>query len=173
LRVTGRKKDLLCMSHGNNVAPQPIEDAIKAECLLLSEALVYGEGRDVLVALVTLDQDALSAWAREQAIAFGDAAELVRSPEVTGLVARAVERVNASQARYKQVHRFAILPNGFSVAGGELTMTLKVRRAVAAEKYASVIERMYAELGPDPLEAPAPHRPEERCTADDDTETDA
>ena len=142
LRITDRKKDLIKTSGGSYVAPQHIENLLKADPFI-SQAVVEGERRPYPVALVTVNADELAALARAQGLGDKPAQELVRHPAVVERVRRTVEAVNAQLASYAQVKRFAVLPGDFTQDGGELTPTLKIKRRDVRAKYADVIESLY------------------------------
>ena len=144
--ITDRKKDIIVTAGGKNVAPQNIESDLKAQPLL-SQALVFGDRRPYLVALLTLDEQAAARVAAEHG-STGSAAEVAASPEIRALVEQMVEKVNAPRARHEQVKRFAILPRDFSQEAGEVTPTLKLRRRHCEQLYAGVIDDLYA-AGPD------------------------
>ncbi len=138
LRITGRKKDIIITAGGKNIAPANIEAALK-DLPLVSQAVVIGDRRRFLSALLTIDPEAA---ARE----LGDV-ELSRpmdAPALLDALQRGVDAVNARFARVEHVRKFTVLPGDLSVEGGELTPTLKVKRAVVADKYGPQIEAMYA-----------------------------
>jgi long-chain acyl-CoA synthetase len=141
LTITGRKKDILITAGGKNVAPKNIEAALKSH-RLVGEAVVVGDRRKFLSAILTLDPEAAAAFAEERGL---DAARLADAPSVRGEIQRAIDAVNAELARVEQVKKFTILERPLSIEGGELTPTLKVKRKVVNEKYAAQIEAMYAE----------------------------
>jgi long-chain acyl-CoA synthetase len=124
LVLTGRKKEIIVTSGGKNIAPKLIESMLKREPGI-GEAVLVGDGRDYLTALIVLDDD------------------LQRGEEANDLVAAAVGRVNERLSRVEHVRRFEILPRPLSIDGGELTPTLKVKRAVVEERYAGLIDGMY------------------------------
>ena len=142
LRITDRKKDIIVTAGGKNVAPQNLENALKSRALV-SEALVVGDRRPYVVALVTLDPEALSAWAAAHGVD-GDAPALARSEGVREAVQAIVDEVNRDAPRFEQIKRFAILPREFSAAEGEVTPTLKLKRRVCEQHFAAEIERLYA-----------------------------
>lgn len=142
LVITGRKKDLIITAAGKNISPQELECALEAEPLI-SHAVVIGEGRPYLTALFTLDAEELTRWASARGKLVTPEA-LADDPDVHDVIAAAVARVNASHARVEQIKRWRILPRDFTVAAGELTPTLKVKRAVVAERYRDAIEELYA-----------------------------
>jgi long-chain acyl-CoA synthetase len=142
LTITDRKKDILVTAGGKNVAPQNIENELKTS-RYVSQALVVGDRRRYVAALVTLDADEIGRWAAERGIT-GDVAELSRRPEVRELIEETVDEVNSDRTRFEQLKRFAILPRDFTMEAGEVTQTLKLRRGVVAEHFASEIEELYS-----------------------------
>ena len=124
LTITDRKKDILVTAGGKNVAPQNLENALKTHPVV-SQALVVGDRRPYLAALITLAEEVVQDDAREQ-------------------VERAVEDVNLDLSRFEQIKRFAILPRDFSVEEGEVTPTLKLKRRVCQEHFAAEIEALYS-----------------------------
>ena len=143
LRITGRKKDLIITAAGQNIAPQEIElDLRHSE--LVSEAVVIGEGRRYLTALLTLEADALSTWAHEHG-KVGDYETLSVDPDLHVEIDRIVAAVNDKRSRVEHVRKYRILAHEFTVAAGDMTPTLKVKRNVVNEHYADVIDSMYTE----------------------------
>jgi long-chain acyl-CoA synthetase len=138
LVITGRKKEILITAGGKNITPKNIESALK-EHPLIAEAVVVGDRRKYLTALLILDQDAVARFAGEKGGAASPDAPLVRAE-----LQRVVDDVNGRLARVETVKRFHVLPAPFSIDGGELTPTLKVKRKVVYEKYAREIDAMYA-----------------------------
>jgi long-chain acyl-CoA synthetase len=143
LRITDRKKDLIVTAGGKNVAPQNIENALKTS-KYVSQVLAVGDRRPYIVALVTLDEAEIGAWAAERGIE-GSMEELARNQEVRELVRGLVDEVNRDRTRFEQVKRFAILPRDFSAEHEELTPTLKTKRRNVERNFAGEIERLYAE----------------------------
>ncbi len=143
LRISGRKKDLIINAAGKNISPQNIELDLRHHPLI-SQAVVIGEGRRYLTALITLDAEQAAAWAREQDKPV-DPEALAKDPDVRLAVQAAIDEVNAKRSRVESIRKFRILPNDLSVANGELTPTLKPKRYVVNERYAAVVEEMYAE----------------------------
>ncbi|HEY5822047.1 MAG TPA: long-chain fatty acid--CoA ligase [Propionibacteriaceae bacterium] len=142
LRITDRKKDLIKTSGGKYVAPQKVEGVLKAACPYLSQVLVHGEGRKYVTALLTLDPEAITEWAKGHNVAkSGD--ELAASSEVRDLLAGYVTQANAQLERWETIKRFAVLPNELSVDGGEVTPSLKVRRSAVEKKYADLLDGLY------------------------------
>jgi long-chain acyl-CoA synthetase len=141
--ITGRKKDLIITSSGKNITPVNVESLLR-DRRYITEAVVFGDNRPYLVALLTLDRDESRKLAERVGIA-ADGAAIARSPAIRAEVQREVDEVNAKLARIEQVKRFAILEHDLTQAGGELTPTLKVKRAVVYDKYADVFAGLYGE----------------------------
>lgn len=141
LRISGRKKDIIITVSGKNVAPQGIESDLRNEPLI-SEAVVAGEGRKYLVALITLDTDELTTWAR-QYHKLEDPEALAGDPDLHAEVEAAVERVNSRRSSAEAIRKFRILPRDLTADSGEMTPTMKVKRAVVYDRYAALIDEMY------------------------------
>ncbi|MBO0652108.1 long-chain fatty acid--CoA ligase [Streptomyces triculaminicus] len=141
LTITGRKKDLIITSSGKNLAPSPVEFAIQRS-RFVSRAVMVGDRRPYPVALLTLDAAEVAAWAAREGLDLGEAGP-ARHPEVRRLCQEAVDEANARAARPARIRAFAILNEDFSVENGELTPTLKLRRAVVGERYAAEIDALY------------------------------
>ncbi len=142
LTITDRKKELLVTAGGKNVAPQPIELRLKTDPLV-AEAIVVGDGRPYVAVLIVPDVQALAG--RVGIGSDSDLSTLVLRNDVRTLFDSVVQRVNAELPRHEQLKRFALLPAEFSVATGELTPTLKVKRRVVADRWNTEIEGLYAE----------------------------
>ncbi len=138
LFITGRKKDIIITAGGKNVAPKLIEGALKSHALV-SEAVLIGDRRKYLTALITLDPAAATAFLAER----GQSGPAPASAVVQEAIQAAVDTVNAGLARAEQVKKFTILPRELSIEQGELTPTLKVKRTKVGENFADAIERMY------------------------------
>jgi long-chain acyl-CoA synthetase len=143
LHITDRKKDILVTAGGKNVAPQNIENDLKTS-KYVSQALVVGDSRPYVSALVTLDPVEIARWAAEHSVA-GDTAELAHDERVRELVQGAIDDANRERSRYEQVKRFAILPRDFTMEDGEITPTLKLRRRAVQQHFADEIDALYAE----------------------------
>ena len=141
LTIVGRKKDLIITSSGKNVSPAKIENVLRQQ-RWISQAVVCGERRPYLVALLTLDHEDLPALAKHVG-APGDAIGVASHDAVRVLVEQAVQNVNKELARIEQIKRFTVLPQDFSEARGELTPTLKPKRAMIYDRYAPEIMAMY------------------------------
>ncbi len=142
IKITGRKKDIIITAGGKNITPANLEAEIKQHPLV-SQCVVVGDRRPYLVALVTLDPDETLAYAREHGLA-EDLAELAANPEIKATVEAHVETINQQFARVEQVKKIAILSQDLSQESGELTPTLKVKRAVVTAKHEGEIEALYA-----------------------------
>lgn len=141
LSITGRKKEIIITSGGKNIAPKNIEAALTDQPLL-ADAVIIGEQRRFLTALVTLEQGAAAKLADQLGI---PVTELHTHPGCIAEVQKAVDKVNSLFAKVEHVRKFTILPNNFSTEGGELTPTLKLKRRIIHQKYANEIEAMYSE----------------------------
>jgi long-chain acyl-CoA synthetase len=143
LYITDRKKDLFKLSNGKYVAPQLIESLIK-QSALVNQVVVVGAGRKQPAALVVPDWESLkSALRAEDAYVAVGHAELSRDPKIVKLVQSEIASLTAGLADYERVRRVALLHAEFTIDGGELTPTLKVKRRVVDEKYGDVIEGLY------------------------------
>ena len=142
LHITGRKKDIIVTSSGKNITPANIEAALR-ESRWISQAVVVGDNRPYLVALLTLDPDEARGPGRALELT-PDLAALARDPRVHALIEEDVELANQRFARIEQIKRFAILDHDLTQAGGELTPTLKVKRGIVTERLADEIRALYA-----------------------------
>lgn len=142
LRVTGRKKDIVITSGGKNLTPSLTEFAVQAS-RFVSRAVLVGDRRPYPVALITLDTEEVTAWAERSGIAL--TAPASADPRVRALVREAVDAANAQVSRPARIRAFAVLDEDFTVADGLLTPSLKVRRRAVTERYAAVVERLYAQ----------------------------
>ncbi|HEY1285975.1 MAG TPA: AMP-dependent synthetase/ligase [Solirubrobacterales bacterium] len=142
IKITGRKKDIIITAGGKNITPANLENEIKQHPLA-SQCVVVGDRRPYLVALVTLDPEEAVAYAKEHNLP-DDPAELAADPQIRKALEDHVARVNEKFARVEQVKKIAILPQDLSQESGELTPTMKVKRAVVAQKHEGEIEELYA-----------------------------
>jgi long-chain acyl-CoA synthetase len=144
LTITDRKKDLIVTAGGKNISPQNLENELKSS-KFVSQALVIGDRRSYCVALITLEEPELVKWASVRGLE-GELslAELAGNEQVRELVQGIVDRVNADHSRYEQLKKFTILPRDFTMEDGEVTPTLKLKRRVCQEHFASEIEALYA-----------------------------
>jgi long-chain acyl-CoA synthetase len=142
IKITGRKKDIIITAGGKNITPANLEAEIKQHPLV-SQCVVVGDRRPYLVALVTLDPEEAVKYAQEHDLP-EDPAQLAANPDVKAAIEAHVEKINQDFARVEQVKKIAILPHDLSQESGELTPTLKVKRAVVAQKHEGEIEQLYA-----------------------------
>ena len=142
IKITGRKKDIIITAGGKNITPANLENEIKQHPLV-SQCVVVGDRKPYLVALVTLDPEDAVAYAKENGLP-EDPAQLAVNPEVRKAIEAHVATINEKFARVEQVKKIAILPQDLSQESGELTPTLKVKRAVVASKHEQEIEQLYA-----------------------------
>jgi long-chain acyl-CoA synthetase len=142
IEITGRKKDIIITAGGKNITPANLEAELKQHPLV-SQCVVVGDRRPYLVALVTLDPEDAVAYAREHGLP-EDPEQLASNSDIRATIERHLARVNDKFARVEQVKKIAILPHDLSQESGELTPTLKVKRAVVADKHREEIEQLYA-----------------------------
>ncbi|HJC59469.1 MAG TPA: long-chain fatty acid--CoA ligase [Candidatus Dietzia intestinigallinarum] len=142
LTITGRKKDLIVTAGGKNVSPSQLEDLLTSDPLI-SQAVVVGDNRSYIAALVTIDQETFPGWADKHGKT-GSVADLIQDGDLVGAVQDAVDRANRSVSRAESIRKFKILAAEFSVEGGELTPTLKLKRNVVHDRFADDIENLYA-----------------------------
>ncbi len=144
LSVTGRKKELIVTAGGKNVAPAVLEDRLRAHPLI-SQTMVVGDNRPFIACLITLDPEALDHWKSAHGKpASATAAELATDPDLLAELQEAVDDANKAVSRAESIRKFTVLPSDFTEAGGHLTPSLKVKRAVVAKDYAAEIEALYA-----------------------------
>jgi long-chain acyl-CoA synthetase len=141
VRITGRKKDLIITSSGKNISPTNIENALR-ESRWISQAVVHGDNRSYLVAVLTLDAEEAAALATELGID-GDVAAMSGHPAVQEALQKDVDAANARFARIEQVKKFTVLDKDLSQENGELTPTMKVKRAVVEKRYAETFSSLY------------------------------
>jgi long-chain acyl-CoA synthetase len=143
LKITDRKKDLIVTSGGKNVAPQPIECRLK-RIPYFENVILIGDGRKFVSALIVPNYDALAAWARSHGITFQDTAELIHNREIYNMAMTEIERQTQDLSDFEKIRKIAFLGQQFTIDGGELTPTLKVRRSEVERKYKSDIDELYA-----------------------------
>jgi long-chain acyl-CoA synthetase len=144
LRITGRKKEIIVTASGKNVAPAPLEDQLRAHPLV-SQAVVVGDARPFIAALITLDPEVARQWATDHALGKPTMAELAENANLRAVIQSAVDDANLSVSRAESIREFAILPDGLTIESGELTPTLKVRRSVVEAGHADVVEHLYGQ----------------------------
>lgn len=144
LFITDRKKDLIITSGGKNIAPQKIEGLMK-ENPLFAQAVVVGERRNYLSALLNLNYEIAEQIAKAKNIKFDSPRELAVNEAFLKIVNGYMNNINEKLARYENIRKFKILENDFSQESGELTVSLKVKRSVIQQKYKGIIEEIYAD----------------------------
>ncbi|MDH2424551.1 long-chain fatty acid--CoA ligase [Sphaerisporangium sp. TRM90804] len=143
LRITGRKKEIIVTAAGKNVAPAPLEDRIRAHPLV-SQALVVGDDRPFVAALVTLDPEALEQWKGANGKEGATLAELCSEPAIVAAVQSAVDDANTQVSRAEQVRKFTILDTDFTEESGYLTPSMKIKRNLVTRDHAKDIEALYS-----------------------------
>jgi long-chain acyl-CoA synthetase len=144
LTITGRLKEMFKTSGGKYIVPPAIEARFIALCPYASQFLVFGEGRNFCVALIALDPDNISGWAAEHGLAGTSYADLVRAPAVHALIDEHVKKLNSELNRWETIKKWALLDHDLSVERGELTPSLKVKRAVVADENKRLLDGFYA-----------------------------
>ena len=141
LSITGRKKDIIITAGGKNITPKNIESSLK-NIDVVGEAVLVGDRRKFISALISLDPDAIEKWASERGLAVDG---IHTNEALRAHIQDGVNKVNELYARVESVRKFAVLPRPLSIEGGELTPTLKVKRKIVYENFAEIIEDIYAE----------------------------
>ena len=144
VKITDRKKNIIVLSNGKNVAPQPIESAL-VQSPFISQIMVIGSERKNLAALIVPNFDALKAWAADTSIDTDDLSAMLQTREVQQHIQSEIRSRLTDFADFEQVRRFTLLEKEFSQEEDEMTPTLKLKRNVIMEKYGDVIEGMYPE----------------------------
>ena len=143
LTITDRKKDLLVTSGGKKVAPQPIENRLKAHPLV-AECVMVGNKRNFPAALIVPNFQNLERWAQEKGLAFKDRKDLIEKPETQALYTSTVNDLTKDLANFEKIKKITLLEREFTLEAGQLTPTLKVKRKVVEEQFKALIDRMYA-----------------------------
>jgi long-chain acyl-CoA synthetase len=142
LYITGRKKELIVTAGGKNVAPAVLEDRLRAHPLV-SQCMVVGDNQPFIAALITIDPDMAKGWIAANHKTGATIATLVNDPDLIAVIQTAVDEANKAVSKAESIRKFAILADDFSIAGGQLTAKLSVKRHVVAEQYAATIEALY------------------------------
>ena len=142
ITMVGRKKELIITSGGKNVAPEVLEDRLRAHPLV-SQCMVVGDNKPFIAALVTLDPDALATWAKANQKDGATAATLVHDSTLRDVIQEAVDHANKAVSRAESIRKFTILPEDFSIAGGQLTAKLSVKRHVVNQQFAAEIADLF------------------------------
>src|SRR5581483_8893953 len=144
LTIVGRKKEIIVTAGGKNVAPAVLEDQLRAHPLI-SQAMVVGDAKPFVAALITIDPEAFDGWKeRNGKSADASVGDLANDPDLRAEIDRAVKEANQAVSHAEAIRKFSILPVDFTEDTGELTPTMKVKRKVVAEKFASEIEALYS-----------------------------
>jgi long-chain acyl-CoA synthetase len=144
LYITDRKKELIVTSGGKKIAPQPIENLLKGD-KYVSQAVLIGDQRNYISALIVPNFDSLVRWAGYKKISFSSHAELIQNPLALAKVRSRIERVNVQLSNYERIKKIVLLDHEMTLEGGQLTPSLKVKRRVINQMYAPQIEGMYGE----------------------------
>ncbi len=147
LFITDRKKDLIKTSGGKFIAPQPIENSLKAN-RFIAEAAILGERRHFAAVVIAPAFAALEDWAAQNGISFPSRQELVADPQVQSLYEGIVEQVNRNLARYERLKKVLVISEELSIEDGTLTPTLKLRRRNVESRYKEQIDKLYADPAP-------------------------
>lgn len=144
LTITGRIKELFKTSGGKYIAPPAIESKFKALCPYASQFMVFGSERNFVVALVTLDPDAMAGWAEENGMSGKSYTEIVRSPQVKKMIGGYVEELNGKLNRWETIKKWEILDHDLTIESGELTPSMKVKRTVVEDNNKQLIDSFYS-----------------------------
>jgi long-chain acyl-CoA synthetase len=145
LKITDRKKDLIKTAGGKYVAPQPIENALKAGSPLISQAVVIGDARPYCVALITLNKDEVLNFAKAKGLDTSKSyEEIINDPVIISEIQKVIDGVNSNLASFETIKKFRIIPQDFMIEDGSLTPTLKVKRKVIMERYKDIINETYS-----------------------------
>ena len=142
LYITGRKKELIVTAGGKNVAPAVLEDRLRAHPLV-SQCMVVGDNQPFIASLITIDQDMLKGWIAANSKTGATLDTLVNDPDLIAVIQTAVDDANKAVSKAESIRKFVILPRDFTIAGGELTAKLSLKRHIIAQKYASEISALY------------------------------
>ncbi len=143
VRITDRKKDLVKTSGGKYIAPSAIEATFKSISPLVSQMVVYAEGRNYATALITIDFDSLTVWAKGKGLDSGDQQGLATGPDVRTELEGAIKELNSRLNRWETIKDFRVLARDLTIEDGELTPSLKVKRKVVTVRYAEILDSMY------------------------------
>ena len=142
LYITGRKKEIIVTAGGKNVAPAVLEDRLRAHPLV-SQCMVVGDNQPFIASLITIDQDMLKGWIAANNKTGATIATLINDPDLIAVIQTAVDEANKAVSKAESIRKFAILANDFTIAGGELTAKLSLKRHVIGQKYASEITALF------------------------------
>ena len=143
LYITGRKKELIVTAGGKNVAPAVLEDRLRAHPLV-SQCMVVGDNQPFIASLITVDQDMLKGWISSNGKTGATIETLVNDPDLIAVIQTAVDDANKAVSKAESIRKFTILPKDFTIAGGQLTAKLSLKRHVIAEQYSAEISALFA-----------------------------
>ncbi len=143
LYITGRKKELIVTAGGKNVAPAVLEDRLRAHPLV-SQCMVVGDNQPFIASLITIDQDMLKGWIAANNKTGATLETLINDPDLLAVIQTAVDEANKAVSKAESIRKFTILPNDFTIAGGQLTAKLSLKRHVIGEQYAAEIAALFA-----------------------------
>ena len=143
LYITGRKKELIVTAGGKNVAPAVLEDRLRAHPLV-SQCMVVGDNQPFIASLITVDQDMLKGWISSNGKSGATIETLVNDPDLIAVIQTAVDDANKAVSKAESIRKFTILPKDFTIAGGQLTAKLSLKRHVIAEQYSAEISALFA-----------------------------
>ena len=143
LYITGRKKELIVTAGGKNVAPAVLEDRLRSNPLI-SQCMVVGDNKPFIAALITIDPDSIKPWAVANKKEGASIAELAKDPTLLAVIQTAVDETNKAVSRAESIRKFTVLPVDFTIAGGQLTAKLSVKRHVVAQEFAREIDALFA-----------------------------
>ncbi len=144
LVITDRKKDIIVTAGGKNVAPQPIENILKTNPYI-ANAVVLGDRRRFVCALVVPNFEKLEEYARASQIEFAGRSDLVRNPQIVNFVKSEIDRATPNLSQYERIKKIALLDRDFEIGQDELTPSLKVKRNIVEQKYRALIDALYEE----------------------------
>ncbi|MEM7048483.1 MAG: long-chain fatty acid--CoA ligase [Acidobacteriota bacterium] len=144
LKITDRKKDIIVTAGGKNIAPQNVENQLKASCPYISQVVMLGDKRPFCIALITVNEETVGKWAGDNGLSYTDYADLSGKAEVHQLIWEAVEAVNADLASYETIKKIHLLSADFSQETGELTPKMSIKRKVVETRNQDILESMYA-----------------------------
>ena len=142
LYITGRKKELIVTAGGKNVAPAVLEDRLRAHPLV-SQCMVVGDNQPFIASLITVDQDMLKGWIAANNKSGATLDTLRNDPDLIAVIQTAVDEANKAVSKAESIRKFTILPSDFTIAGGQLTAKLSLKRHVIAEQYAAEIAALF------------------------------
>lgn len=144
LRITDRKKDIIVTAGGKNIAPQMIE-ALLEESKYISHAIVFGDRKRFVSAVLSLNMDFVKRYAENEGISYNAEPDLITHPKIRELIGKEIEEKNKKLSHFETIKKFAILDHDFTIETGELTPTMKVKRRLIEEKYKDILEGLYKE----------------------------